>query len=107
MGHIYIGEPSLEDTRFDEDYAFEAAVERLTAKGNEFYPFGPDNILEWIDTREGMIDDVAQIVRIAWEHMAEFAKLPGASEALGNLAADLQHYWVGRAVNHLTTPETH
>jgi len=105
MNSIYVGEPSLEDTRFDDDYAFEEAVERLTEKGGEFYPFGPDNILEWMDTREGMVDDVASIVRIAWENMAAFAKLPGALDAMQSLSHDLESYWQKKAIAYINTPE--
>ncbi|CAK0763631.1 hypothetical protein CCP4SC76_3980004 [Gammaproteobacteria bacterium] len=100
-----IGDYNLVDDRFDVSDAFDAEVERLTSKGGEFYPFGPDNILEWVETREGMVSDMAEVCRIAWEHMGEFAKLPGASEALGNLAHDLQRYWQARAIVHLNTPE--
>ena len=93
------------DDRYDEDEEFDMAVEQLTEKGAQFYPFGPDNILEWMDAQEGMVDDVAQIVRIAWEHMTEFAKLPGALHAMQSLSHDLEGYWTKRAVNHLITPE--
>jgi len=96
---------SENDDRYEADDDFNMAVEQLTEKGAQFYPFGPDNILEWMDTREGMVDDVAQIVRIAWENMAAFAKLPGAIAAMSGLSKDLEGYWTKRAVNHLITPE--
>ena len=107
MNSIYIGEPSDADyyRKLDDDFAFEAAVERLTAKGEEFYPFGPDNILEWIDEREGMVDDVAQVVRIAWENMQMFAKLPGAIDAMQRLSHDLESYWQKKAIAYINTPE--
>ena len=96
---------SENDDRYDEDDEFELAVEQLTEKGAQFYPFGPDNILEWMDAQEGMVDDVASIVRIAWENMAAFAKLPGALDAMQSLSHDLESYWTKKAVNHLITPE--
>jgi len=96
---------SENDDRYEADDDFNMAVEQLTEKGAQFYPFGPDNILEWMDAQEGMVDDVASIVRIAWENMAVFAKLPGAIAAMSGLSKDLESFWTKRAVNHLITPE--
>jgi len=104
MNSIYVGEPSSYDYRMDDD-VIDLAVERITANGEDFYPFSPDNILEWIDTREGMVDDLAQVARIAWENMAVFAKLPGAIAAMSGLSRDLESYWQKKAIAYINTPE--
>ena len=96
---------SENDDRYEADEEFDMAIEQLTDKGGQYYPLKSDNILEWIDTQEGMVDDVAKIVQIAMENIVVFGKLPGALDAMARLSKDMGAYWTKRAVNHLITPE--
>ncbi|CAK0763970.1 hypothetical protein CCP4SC76_390027 [Gammaproteobacteria bacterium] len=79
--------------KIDDEDAFDAALEKIMEAGEDFYPFSPDNLMEWMDNQEEVFEVLGLLAEDKTERAwCRFKYLAG-------------QYWEQKARKYLSTPK--